>query len=198
MPLFIHPAEVTRPAATAYDAKYCSQYCDITCAHDCSFLTNHRIVFDDDRRWQNISSSRMSMYFASPHLISSENSCIVYHPKADISKNSTHLYLPDWAHLGTKSGQNTMKEWREHKIKANFELHILEIHIFEFFRSPLWTSIFYLLSKLPGTFSTIVALDGKTLYKLYLEQTTHVSCLFLEYGGQCPIVPSPSQSGTTK
>ena len=34
--------------------------------------------------------------------------------------------------------------------------------------------------------------------KVYLVQTTHVSCLLLAYGGQCPIVPAPSQSGITK
>ena len=41
---------------------------------------------------------------------------------AYISENSTHHYLPDWAYLGQKSGQNTMKEWSEHKIYVIFEL----------------------------------------------------------------------------
>ena len=37
---------------------------------------------------------------------------------AYISENSTHYYLPDWAYLGQKSGQNILKEWSDHKIKA--------------------------------------------------------------------------------
>ena len=45
---------------------------------------------------------------------------------AYISEYSTHYYLPDWAYLGQKSVQNTMKEWSDHKIKAIFELSTLE------------------------------------------------------------------------
>ena len=45
---------------------------------------------------------------------------------AYISENSTYYYLPDWAYLGQKSGQNTMKEWSDLKIKAIFELGTLE------------------------------------------------------------------------
>ena len=45
---------------------------------------------------------------------------------AYISENLTHYYLPDWGYLGQKSGQNTMKEWFDHKIKAIFELSALE------------------------------------------------------------------------
>ena len=45
---------------------------------------------------------------------------------AYISENSTYHYLPDWAYPGHKSGQNTMKEWSEHKIYAIFELCTLE------------------------------------------------------------------------
>ena len=37
-----------------------------------------------------------------------------------ISEYSTHYYLPHGAYIGQKSGQNTMKEWSEHKIKAIF------------------------------------------------------------------------------
>ena len=47
-------------------------------------------------------------------------------PGAYISKNSTHYYLPDWAYLRQKSGQKTMKDWSDHKIKAIFELSTLE------------------------------------------------------------------------
>ena len=47
-------------------------------------------------------------------------------PGAYISKNSTHYFLLDWAYLEQKSGQNTMKEWSDHKIKAIFELSTLE------------------------------------------------------------------------
>ena len=50
---------------------------------------------------------------------------------AYISENSTHYHLPDWAYLGQKSGQNTMKEWSNHKIKAIFELSTLENHYIE-------------------------------------------------------------------
>ena len=45
---------------------------------------------------------------------------------AYISKNSTHHFLPDWACLWQKSGQNTITEWSEHKINAIFELSTLE------------------------------------------------------------------------
>ena len=45
---------------------------------------------------------------------------------AYISENSTHHYLPDWAYLGQKSGQNTVKEWSEHKINNSFELRPLQ------------------------------------------------------------------------
>ena len=45
---------------------------------------------------------------------------------AYISKNSTHYYFPDWAYLGRKSGQKSMKEWSDHKIKAIFELSTLK------------------------------------------------------------------------
>ena len=54
---------------------------------------------------------------------------------AYISGNSTHHYLPGWAHLRQKSGQNAGKEWSEHKIKAegyrlaefqNYRLIIIE------------------------------------------------------------------------
>ena len=41
-------------------------------------------------------------------------------------KIKTHYYLPDGAHLGQKSGQNTVKEWSEHKIKVIFVLNALE------------------------------------------------------------------------
>ena len=44
---------------------------------------------------------------------------------AYISKSSTHHFLPELACLGQKSGQNTMKEWSEHKINAFFELSTL-------------------------------------------------------------------------
>ena len=43
-----------------------------------------------------------------------------------ISEYSTHYYLPHGAYIGQKSGQDTVKEWSEHKIKAIFELSILE------------------------------------------------------------------------
>ena len=43
-------------------------------------------------------------------------------PGAYISKNSTHYFLPDLAYLG----QNTVKEYSKHKIKAIFELSTLE------------------------------------------------------------------------
>ena len=47
-------------------------------------------------------------------------------PGAYISENSTHYYLLDRAYLGQKSGQNTMKDWFDNKIKAIFELSALK------------------------------------------------------------------------
>ena len=52
---------------------------------------------------------------------------------AYISENSTHHHLPDWAYLGRKTGENTMKEWPEHKINAILELSTLFNLINEFF-----------------------------------------------------------------
>ena len=139
MQLFIHPAEVIRPAATANDAKYCSQYCDITCAHDCSFLTNHRIVFDDDQRWRNISFIQNEYVFCKP---SYHPKIAVYHPGAYISDNSPTSICQTELTSEKNQAKTQWKKWCERKIKANFEL--LKIHIFEFFWPHLWISIFWL------------------------------------------------------
>ena len=45
---------------------------------------------------------------------------------ADISENSIHHYLPEWANSGQKSGQNIMKAWPERKINVILELSTLE------------------------------------------------------------------------
>ena len=57
--------------------------------------------------------------------VKTENPIISIVAGAYISKNSIYLYLPYWAYLGRKSGQNTMKEWSEHKINVIFELRTL-------------------------------------------------------------------------
>ena len=48
---------------------------------------------------------------------------------------STNYYLPDWVYLRQNSGQNTVKEWSEHKIKASFDLNT-------FVWPSLWIVIF--------------------------------------------------------
>ena len=153
MPLFIHPAEVIRPAATANDAKYCSQSCDITCAHDCSFLTNHRIVFDDDQRWRTISFIQNEYVFCKP---SYHPKIAVYHPGAYISDNSPtsicQIELTQNTNgVGAKLRPilNSLKS-----ISLNFFGLIFEFQFFDFF---------LFLSNLPGTICTIVALDQRTL-----------------------------------
>ena len=55
------------------------------------------------------------------------------------------------------------------------------------------------LTKNEYNFFLNVSISGPpSSLQAYLEHTTQVSCLLLSYGGQCPIVPVPSQSGTTK
>ena len=49
-----------------------------------------------------------------------------YEPNRLLPKTQP-THLPDWANLGQTSGQNTVKEWSEHKINAIFELNTLEI-----------------------------------------------------------------------
>ena len=41
---------------------------------------------------------------------------------AYIYKNPSNYYSLDWAYLGQKLGQNTVKDWAEHKIRFIFEL----------------------------------------------------------------------------